>query len=331
MTLLLESTIKMSVVVAVGLLAVVALRNRSAAMRHWVLAAALVCAAATPILLPVAPAWTLFDPTPSGSRASDRRPSTVAVPSREGATQFEPVTAMEPLVSIGRIPNAATFLAVIWLAGIGVKVAVLLIGLSVLRQHSIRAAEVTGGRWIEIARETAQVFGLRRRIRVLRGDHPTLLATWGMRAPRVLLPASSSDWPEDRIRIVLAHELAHVARRDWAVQIGAELLCSVYWFNPLLWIAASRLRLESEHACDDAVVTLGIGAREYATHLVELARMLGTNGRTWLPAFAIAARPSTLERRVNAMLSTDINRRPVSVASPSSQILRLPCLRRALR
>jgi hypothetical protein len=152
-------------------------------------------------------------------------------------------------------------------------------------------------------------------VRLLQSDEPALLVTWGLITPKVLLPAGAASWHADRIRVVLAHELAHVQRRDWIVQIGSELLRSACWFNPIVWVASSRLRLESERACDDAVVNLGVSGGDYAEHLLELARQFGRARRTAFPAVAIVPRPSSLERRVTAMLNTHVNRRPVSRAS----------------
>jgi hypothetical protein len=88
----------------------------------------------------------------------------------------------------------------------------------------------------------------------------------------------------------------------------------VYWFNPLVWIACARLRRESEHACDDAVLNLGVERTEYATQLVDLARTFNAQGRSWLPGSAAPAmaRRSTLERRVRAMLIDSQNRRPLT-------------------
>jgi hypothetical protein len=77
-----------------------------------------------------------------------------------------------------------------------------------------------------------------------------------------------------------------------------------------MWIACRRLRLESEQACDDAVLNLGVDASAYATHLVDLARTF-RNRRMWSPAPAIA-RPSSLERRVSAMLNGRLNRAPLT-------------------
>ncbi len=105
-------------------------------------------------------------------------------------------------------------------------------------------------------------------------DHPSLLVTWGLARPKVILPSSADEWSDDRARVVMSHELAHIRRGDWIVQLSAELLRAFYWFNPLMWIACRRLRLESEHACDDEVMSRGVEGSDYATHLIELARAL---------------------------------------------------------
>ena len=110
---------------------------------------------------------------------------------------------------------------------------------------------------------------------------------------------------------MLTHELAHIRRGDWIVQLSAELLRAIYWFNPLLWLACRRLRLESEHACDDEVMSRGVEGADYATHLIELARALNQRRHMWFPAPAMA-RPSSLERRVRAMLNVHHDRGSIS-------------------
>jgi TonB family protein len=112
--------------------------------------------------------------------------------------------------------------------------------------------------------------------------------------------------------VVLAHELAHIGRQDWLCHLAAEALRAAYWFNPLLWILARRLRVESEQACDDAVLATGLDGSTYATHLLDLARALRSDSRQFrLPASAMA-RPSSLEGRIRVMLNTHLDRRPVS-------------------
>jgi len=126
--------------------------------------------------------------------------------------------------------------------------------------------------------------------------------TWGWRSPVVLLPEDAVDWPEQHRRIVLRHELAHVARADSLAQLLGGFVCALYWFHPLVWMAERRLRSECERACDDTVVSLGTPAAEYAAHLLEVARSARAFGAPGFLSVAMA-RPSQLEGRLLAVLS----------------------------
>jgi TonB family protein len=143
--------------------------------------------------------------------------------------------------------------------------------------------------------------------------HPTLLATYGWLRPRILLPQAAAAWPAERLRAVLTHEMAHVRRGDWVPLMLAQLVRAAHWFNPLMWVAARRLGHESERACDDMVLELGVGAQEYAAQLLEVARAAADGGRQprALPVLPVAHR-SNLERRVKAMLNAHVNRSPVT-------------------
>ena len=160
-------------------------------------------------------------------------------------------------------------------------------------------------------RRDGRELSLARPVQLLQSEHPSLLVTWGLWRPKVILPRAAQSWTEDRAAIVLRHELAHIRRGDWVVQIAGELLRTAYWFNPLVWIACARLRQESEQACDDEVLTSGVDGPDYATHLVELARLLKAESAPRLPAPAIA-RSSSLERRIRAMLDARLTRTPAT-------------------
>ena len=200
----------------------------------------------------------------------------------------------------------------LWAIGAGVSLAILLSGAIWLSWLGAKATDA-GDRWRAEAEVLRARMGMSRPVRILVTAHPALLVTWGAIAPVILLPRRCAEsGPADRIRLVLVHEFAHLVRRDWLIQLAGEVARAINWFNPLFWIACARLRRESEYACDDIVLDLGIGGTSYATHLIDLARTFSVHGRTWLPAPSIA-RPSTLERRVRAMLNPQLNRRPVSM------------------
>jgi hypothetical protein len=167
------------------------------------------------------------------------------------------------------------------------------------------------GPWRRLTALISDEYGLRSIVHVLESRNPSILVTFGALCPRVVLPAGASEWAEERARIVLRHELAHVRRRDWIAQMIAQVLRIVFWFNPLVWIVCRRLRLESECACDDAVLSDHIQGHEYAEHLLDLARVLNRHGQSWSAALSMA-RPSTIERRFSAMLNPRLNRYPVS-------------------
>ncbi len=307
MTFVLELVARSSLVLLVGFVAMRILRGEPAALRHWVLASGLALSAAQPALHALMPAWQL----PSlvwSDNAADRLPSVDV----ESTVTFEPIMPAAPRWSPSRTAAMAPgrVLLWIWAAGAAVSLGVLLIAVTWLvwlGAHSTRAGET----WPAAGERVQRELGIRRPVRILVTRHPALIVTWGVIAPVILLPAGATGWPADRVRAVVAHEMAHIARRDWMIQVAAECARAVNWFNPLFWIACARLRRESEQACDDIVLDLGFDRTAYASHLVTLARAFRGHGRTWLPAPSIA-RPSTLERRVRAMLNPHVNRRPVS-------------------
>src|SRR5205823_7470003 len=110
-----------------------------------------------------------------------------------------------------------------------------------------------------------------------------------------------AGWPEHRQRAVLLHELAHVQRADWLALMLAQVTCALYWFHPLVWWAARRLRVESERACDDRVLTAGVKASDYATHLLEVVRMMKATRVSLRAAVTMAHRP-LIEERLRAIL-----------------------------
>ena len=210
--------------------------------------------------------------------------------------------------------NAGNALLGIWMAGAGISLLTLVVGLVHLTWLASRARPVEHGRWAALAGEVAAALELKRRVAILQSEHPTLLVTWGLTRPKVILPAASADWSDDRARIVLRHEFAHIRRGDWAIFMAAELLRAAYWFNPLVWMACRLVRQESENACDDVVLNAGIAGPDYATHLLDLARTLNANRRRSRPALPAPAmaRPSSLQGRISAMLNDKLNRTPLT-------------------
>ena len=169
-----------------------------------------------------------------------------------------------------------------------------------------RADAVTDLDWRRLLRDSAASLGVEGPVRLLRSREQTMPMAFGIRTRSILLPAIADTWAEDRRRAVLLHELAHVARHDCLSQAIAAFTCAVYWVHPGVWWMARRLRVERELACDDRVIEAGTMARDYASHLLELAYSLGGHRA---PALVVTmARRNQLEGRMLAILDDRRNR-----------------------
>ncbi|HKT80488.1 MAG TPA: M56 family metallopeptidase [Vicinamibacterales bacterium] len=304
MTFLLDATLKVSFIAAVGLLTVTFLRRHSAAFRHWILAATVVAASVVPLLTPIAPGWIVPLPaprilasttSPSSFEASRPNVSAIAPAVPTAASQSSGVGLMDALLAI-------------WAAGAILTLLFLFVGLARVARVAARAESNDDPRTNQMLTRLMSSLGLRQMVRLGRSAHPGMPATWGFLRPAIVLPESSSDWSDDRLQLVLLHELTHIRRRDWAMQMFAECVRALHWFNPLVWIAANRLRHESEQACDDEVLRSGADAGEYASHLLALARAaLSERPLAPLPVQSMA-RPSSFERRFAAMLNPNLDR-----------------------
>jgi hypothetical protein len=119
----------------------------------------------------------------------------------------------------------------------------------------------------------------------------------------ILLPLDAQYWSSERLRIVLVHEAAHVARLDYIAQLVGTIACAIYWFNPIVWLAVTRLRAEAEHAADDRVLAAGVDGVTYASHLLELARPESAPLSAAM-AVGMARGTNRLEKRFTAMLDS---------------------------
>jgi TonB family protein len=304
---LLACCAKATILFGVAWLIVVALQQRSSSLRHHFWAAAILASLALPFFALLLPAW---HSTALGA-AAHWSPTHA-----NGATSIAPRIPSVIVDAVAASPLLDRFVVaalLLWALGFLFIFLKLIAGLARLAWVSSRAKQLFDERWMGTVLELSSAHTITRSVRLLQCGSPIAMPlTWGMFRPVIVLPSSVANWPEDRRHIVLSHELAHIARHDWLLQICAELARAVYWFHPLVWLAAIRLRQESERACDDAVLLSGVAPSHYASQLLDLARTLENSGRAWSTALAIA-RPTNLERRFAAMLNPSINRRRLSL------------------
>jgi len=300
---LLGCSVKATVLLTLTAATAYALRRRSAAVRHHVWALGIASAMALPLLTVLLPSWhsaTLGNAARfwGAAHATAENPNFQRLPS-----MVIDAAAASPLSG-----PLSRLTLLVWALGALFVVMKLLGGLARLAWVSAQSKLVLDDDWAQIVLRFRKSLHIVRPVQLLQcADASSMPLTWGMVRPCVMLPASAKEWSADRRRAVLSHELAHIARHDWFVQICAELARGFYWFHPLVWYAGASLRSESECACDDSVLNTGMDASDYANQLLDLARTLKTAHHGWSTALAIA-RPSNLERRFIAMLNPTLNR-----------------------
>lgn len=206
-----------------------------------------------------------------------------------------------------RLPHWTTLVLAVWLAGASLLLIRLLAGIIGTGLLTSRAAEFGEDEWKELFSALLIDLNLTGKVRLLRSERTLMPMVCGVLRPAVLLPANADEWTEERRRVVLLHELAHVARRDCLTQVLTQMTCSFYWFNPLVWHAARQSRIERERACDDYVLSVGAKPSAYAHHLLEIARSLRSRRTFEVSAVASVAmaRRSQLENRLLAILERD--------------------------
>jgi beta-lactamase regulating signal transducer with metallopeptidase domain len=137
--------------------------------------------------------------------------------------------------------------------------------------------------------------------------------TWGITQKTVLLPEQASEWSEARLRLVLRHELAHLARGDLSVSLLTTLTALLLWFHPLVWLILRASQSSREQACDDlALAHSGQNAGDFAEELLTAVAALGAHsGRPWLPlalAMSVSAGAKAMHQRLANLVQTERGR-----------------------
>lgn len=332
---LLDIALKATAILLATLALNLGLRRASAATRHLLWSLSLLGLLALPVLTYGLPSWRVSILPESFSSSKNAEPmesiaaaqtlkaereSPPARPAMDRKLAFEEPAAAASHEQFSKENEPATvatsneafnwgyWVLIIWLAGVFVSLGRFFFAVAAVWSLSRKADEITDQTWNDISLDISRQLGLPRRVSLLKSYSIAMPQTWGTLRPAILLPADADDWPCERRYVVLMHELAHVKRKDCLTQTMAQIACAFYWFNPLVWMAARRLRMEREMACDDQVLGTGTRASDYADLLLDTARSLRSGSCSSLTAVAMARR-SQLEGRLLAILDPSLNRK----------------------
>ena len=234
-SLFVGAALKSTVVLGAAWLVTMVLRGRSAAALHLVWTAGSAALLMLPLLSLAIPAVRVTVPNALLPPGLVFRTTTVAsagdlVP--QGAARAS-ATASAPVKSGPWRPDWRLWLMLLWATGATAASAQMLVGWAAMRR----------------VRRTAKPFrdpdlpalltalGIDHDVDVLETRAGRMPASFGLLRPVVFMPADAADWSGERRRVVLLHELAHVRRGDDATHLLAGAALSLYWWNPLAWMA----------------------------------------------------------------------------------------------
>ena len=201
--------------------------------------------------------------------------------------------------------RSTAWIALLWLAGAaamlvraGIKVA----GAETLRRSCQTSVDPALANLLYDAR---RAIGLTRRVRLAVTDKLTSPVVVGWLVPTLILPLTLvTTMPPEQIRFILLHELAHVRRGDYLVNLFQLFVESVFFFNPAIWWISHQIRREREACCDALASRLGGEPVAYARTLIEAAERGLTVPFAAAPALG-ERRPSQLTERVRRILVPD--------------------------
>ncbi len=271
--LVVEFLLRSSLIILTAALVLRALRIRAAAAQHAVWVGVLVVMLALPFWISWGPKASLAvlpaqnaSPVRTTSPIAVDSATTIADASQRFDVSFQPTVRNESAVHWSR--NA--FFIGAYLFGAGALLLRLIIG-------TIRANQLTS-------------------------SSCAAPVTVGLLRPKVILPDCAGEWSQAQLDAVLAHEQAHVRRRDPLVLWLALLNRAVFWFHPLAWWLEGRIAALAEEACDAAVIEHGHDPREYSEYLLDVARAVQRAG-TRVNVTSMAMPGSYLTPRIKKIIA----------------------------
>ena len=288
-----EMAAKSALICGLALVLAMALKDRAAADRARVLQIGIALLVALPVIDILFPVL---------------RVEAFAAPEPLTQEQIEALVLLAAATPVGEQSiwdDPAPLILLLWAAGaIGVG-ARLAVGLITLRRWTRSATAATDPVWVEALERAREASGAPANLRLLVADKVPGPLGWGLIRPVILIDPDTYSEREEADAI-LAHEVAHVARGDWAALILARLATALFWFNPLSWALAREAVQQAEEAADAHAARV-VEPTRYAETLLSWAQLDRGDG---IPATSIAPGRHGLSRRVRAVLEERLRDRP---------------------
>jgi beta-lactamase regulating signal transducer with metallopeptidase domain len=284
-----------AIVAAILASALALMARRTANARYAISCAAL---ALLP-LLAVITAWRAYEepPLPLEGGSAVLRAQTLPLDLAKAAAVH---ATRATLRSVGEIAHdALPNVVLLWLVGVTLLSIRLVVSWGRIKKLAQTASPATET-WERTLTRLSGALALRRGVAILESAAVEVPTVIGWLKPLILLPMSTiSALKPEEIEMLLAHELAHIRRHDFFVNLMQTAVETLMFYHPAAWWISHRIRIEREHCCDDMAIETCGSALRYAralTHLEEL--------RAHPAELALAANGGSLLTRIRRLVSS---------------------------
>jgi beta-lactamase regulating signal transducer with metallopeptidase domain len=206
------------------------------------------------------------------------------------------------LSSIRAVEHWLPAILLVWILGAGLALARIVFGL--IRSRTLRRVSPTPvtGPLSELTRELAGRLGIARSVDLLLSRHTGIPAVTGWRKPAILIPPSAMEILSlEEMETILAHELAHIRRHDYPMNVVQSAVEALLFYHPVVWWVSRQIRREREHCCDDIALHVSGCALVCAKALTALEERRSSA----IPLLSPAASRGDLTMRIRRLLAPE--------------------------
>ena len=192
----------------------------------------------------------------------------------------------------------APWLAPVWMLGVFALFIERVMGWFALQRIRRRGVCYASEEWHQCIAEISERMQISRPVRILESCFAEVPMVVGHLRPLILMPLGVlAGFPAEQIETILMHELAHIRRADYLVNLCQRLVEALLFYHPAVWWLSSVMRTERENCCDDVVVSLSDSTRDYALALAALER-----NRSAVQEAVVAVSGGSLANRIRRVL-----------------------------
>jgi beta-lactamase regulating signal transducer with metallopeptidase domain len=190
----------------------------------------------------------------------------------------------------------------VWILGAGLAAARIAAGLIRSRRLRMASRATIAGAISEDVQRLASALGISQNIDLLVSTGTGIPVVTGWRKPAILLPPSAmQDLSAEEMETILAHEVAHIQRRDYPVNVAQAVVEALFFYHPVVWWVSRQIRREREHCCDDIALRVSGSPLACAKALTALEERRSSA----VPILSPAASRGDLTMRIRRLLASE--------------------------